>query len=162
MFTGVLDRMFSLINCARTLSVMLGRSTLAAAFTGLCVGCFFRLLRTGSNTARLGLWLEPLDLMECGDLLIDLLRFALPKSFFPRPLACGVSSAAALLEVVDFSRSSSVACLDVLGYARSLCVCEVGSYLPSMVRVGERMAGWAVEVVEECIPRVLLLLSCSF
>ena len=68
----------------------------------------------------------------------------------------------ALLEVVDFSRSSSVPCLDGLGYARSLCVCEVNSYLPSMVHVGERMAGCAEEVVEECMPRVLLLRSCSF
>jgi hypothetical protein len=31
-----------------------------------------------------------------------------------------------------------------------------------MVRVGERMEGWTEEVVEECIPMVLLLLSCSF
>lgn len=66
-----------------------------------------------------------------------------------------------MLEVVDFSRNKSVPCLEGLCCeARSLCVCEAAaSYLPSMVRVGERMEGWAEEVVEECIPRVLLLLS---
>jgi hypothetical protein len=36
------------------------------------------------------------------------------------------------------------------------------SYLVTKVRVGERMEGWTDEVVKECNPMELLLLSWSF